>query len=143
MRKSFSWNELLITGLIKVSGYSAILFVGLILFFLLREGLPAFREVPLPVIFSKRWYPIEDYFGILPLLGGSLIVTLGATMIAVPIGISTAIFISEIAPRWAREILKPLIFRLLPFSSIFFTGWSPERSVPSVKASLPGQGPQS
>jgi len=118
MRKSFSWNELLITGLIKVSGYSAILFVGLILFFLLREGLPTLGEVPLSEVFSKRWYPIEDYFGILPLLGGSLIVTLGATMIAVPIGISTAIFISEIAPRWAREILKPLIELLAGLPSV-------------------------
>src|SRR3972149_5615225 len=118
MRKSFSWNELLITGLIKVSGYSAILFVGLILFFLLREGLPTLGEVPLSEVFSKRWYPIEDYFGILPLLGGSLIVALGATMIAVPIGISTAIFISEIAPRWAREILKPLIELLAGLPSV-------------------------
>ncbi|OGO11566.1 MAG: phosphate ABC transporter permease subunit PstC [Chloroflexi bacterium RBG_19FT_COMBO_55_16] len=118
MKKNLSWNEYLITGLIIVSGYSAILFVGLILFFLLREGLPSFREVPLPVIFSKRWYPIEDYFGILPLLGGSLIVTLGATMIAVPVGLSTAIFISEIAPRWAREILKPLIELLAGLPSV-------------------------
>jgi phosphate transport system permease protein len=118
MRKSFSWNELLITGLIKVSGYSAILFVGLILFFLLREGLPALGEIPLSEVFSKRWYPIEDYFGILPLLGGSLIVTLGATMIAVPVGLSTAIFISEIAPRWAREILKPLIELLAGLPSV-------------------------
>ena len=118
MRKSFSWNELLITGLIKVSGYSAILFVGLILFFLLREGLPTLGEVPLSEVFSKRWYPIEDYFGILPLLGGSLMVTLGATMIAVPIGLSTAIFISEIAPRWAREILKPLIELLAGLPSV-------------------------
>src|SRR3972149_4408107 len=125
MRKSFSWNELLITGLIKVSGYSAILFVGLILFFLLREGLPALGEVPLSEVFSKRWYPIEDYFGILPLLGASLIVTLGATMIAVPVGLSTEIFISEIAPRWAREILKPLIELLAGVSSVglgFFGG---------------------
>ena len=118
MKKNLSWNEYLITGLIIVSGYSAILFVGLILFFLLREGLPSFREVPLPVIFSKRWYPIENYFGILPLLGGSLIVTLGATMIAVPVGLSTAIFISEIAPRWAREILKPLIELLAGLPSV-------------------------
>lgn len=118
MRKTLSWNEYLVTGLIKVSGYSAIVFVGMILYFLLRESLPSFREVPLSVIFSERWYPIEDYFGILPLLGGSLIVTIGAMMIAVPVGISTAIYISEIGPRWAREILKPLIELLAGLPSV-------------------------
>ncbi len=101
--------ELLIESLIRAAGYSAILFVALILFFLLREGAPAFAEVQLSQLFSIRWYPIESLFGLLPLIGGSLIVTLGATLIAVPFGLATAIFIAEIAPRWAREILKPLV----------------------------------
>ncbi|HLF01883.1 MAG TPA: phosphate ABC transporter permease subunit PstC, partial [Anaerolineales bacterium] len=101
--------ELLIESLIRAAGYSAILFVALILFFLLREGAPAFAEVPLGDLLATRWYPIESLFGIWPLIGGSLIVTLGATLIAVPFGLATAIFIAEIAPRWAREILKPLV----------------------------------
>ncbi len=104
-----NWREFLITRLVKISGYSAIFFVGMIFFFLIREGLPAFTEVPLTSLFSARWYPIEDYFGILPLIGGSLIVTVGATLIAVPFGVGTAIYISEIAPRWMRDILKPLV----------------------------------
>ena len=56
----------------------AILFVFLIFAFLLREGLPAFTEVPLDNLFSSRWYPTENYFGILPLIFGSLVVTIGA-----------------------------------------------------------------
>jgi ABC-type phosphate transport system permease subunit len=43
------------------------------------------------------------------LIAGSLLVTLGAAIVAVPIGIGTAIFIAEVAPRWAREVLKPFI----------------------------------
>jgi len=109
MQTTRNWHEQVITSAIKASGYSAIVFVVLIFFFLLREGLPTFTEVPLSNLFSTRWYPIEDYFGILPLIGGSLIVTIGATAIAVPFGIGGAIYISEIAPRWMREILKPLV----------------------------------
>jgi phosphate transport system permease protein len=109
MQTSQNWREYLITRLIKTAGYSAIVFVGLIFFFLLREGLPTLKEVPLSKLFSVRWYPIEEYFGILPLIGGSLIVTLGATLIAVPFGVGTAIYIAEIAPRWAREFLKPFV----------------------------------
>lgn len=104
-----NWLELILESLIRASGYSAILFVALILIFLLREGLPALGEVPLASLVEARWYPIEAHFGLLPLIGGSLIVTLGATLIAVPFGLATAIFIAEIAPRWAREILKPLV----------------------------------
>jgi len=109
MNTSLSRTEFIITRLIKVSGYSAIIFVGMIFYFLISEGLPTLGEVKLTALLSTRWYPIEDYFGILPLLAGSLIVTLGAALIAVPVGIGTAVYISEIAPRWAREILKPLV----------------------------------
>src|SRR5882672_8000433 len=107
MEKELTWHEYLITRLIKASGYSAVVFVALIFYFLLREGLPALAEVKITDLLAARWYPIENYFGILPLISGSFIVTIGAGLIAVPFGIGTAIFIAEIAPRWAREILKP------------------------------------
>lgn len=101
--------EFIITRLIQGSGYSAIVFVLMIFYFLLSEGLVTIGEVPINNLFSTRWYPIEDYYGILPLIGGSLIVTIGAALVAIPIGIGTAIYIAEIAPRWLREYLKPLI----------------------------------
>ncbi len=104
------WRDAIVTSLIKTAGYSSILFVGLIFVFLLREGSPALVEVPLSALFGLRWYPIEDnYFGVLPLLGGSLVVTLGAGLIAVPFGLLSAVYIAEIAPRWMRELLKPLV----------------------------------
>lgn len=115
---SFSWKETIITILIRVSGYSAIIFVTLIFIFLMLEGLPTLGEVSIGNLLSKRWYPIEDYFGLLPLIGGSIVVTLGAALIAVPIGIGTAIYIAEVAPRWAREILKPFVEVLAGIPSV-------------------------
>ncbi len=108
-KQTLNWIELVIESLIRAAGYSAILFVALILIFLLREGLPALGELRFGDLSGVRWYPIEAHFGLLPLIGGSLIVTLGAALLAVPFGLATAIFIAEIAPRWAREILKPLV----------------------------------
>jgi phosphate transport system permease protein len=108
-RQRISFAEFAAERLIRASGAMAILFVFLIFAFLLREGLPAFTEVSLDNLLSTRWYPTENYFGILPLLFGSLVVTIGAAIIAMPIGLLTAIFIAEIAPRWLREILKPMI----------------------------------
>ncbi len=111
-------KELIITRIIQAAGYLSILFVALICLFLIREGLPALSEVPLSSLLGTRWYPIEEYFGILPLLTGSLIVTLGAVLIAVPLGVGTGVYIAEIAPTWANEILKPLIEILAGIPSV-------------------------
>ena len=101
--------EILLETLVRVAGYSAVVFVALIFVFLMRETLPTFGEIETGDLFSRRWYPIEDYFGILPLLSGSLVITLGAALIAIPFGLMTAVYIAEIAPRWLRELLKPLV----------------------------------
>jgi phosphate transport system permease protein len=116
--KSINWYEFAVNQIIKFSGYSAIIYVALIFLFLLKEGLPTLARVAPENLLSSRWYPIENYFGLLPLIGGSAVVTLGATIFAVPFGLGTAIFISEIAPRWLREVLKPFIEILGGFPSV-------------------------
>ena len=102
-------SEKAITSAVKVAGSSSILFVLLIFIFLLREGLPAIGEVSFSDLLQKRWYPIEDMFGLLPLISGSLIVTFTSVAIALPFGVGTAIYIGEIAPARVKEVLKPLV----------------------------------
>jgi len=118
MDPQLNFRETIITSLIRVSGISAIIFVGMIFYFLLQEGIPTLNKVEFATLFSTRWYPIEDYYGILPLIGGSLLITIGATLIAVPFGIGAAVYLSEIAPRWLREVLKPLIEILAGLPSV-------------------------
>ena len=112
------WGEFLIENLIRVCGFSAIAFVALIFFFLLREGLPALGRVSVAEMLKQRWYPTWDFFGMLPLILGSALVTVLAALIAVPLGLATAIFIREVAPNWARELLKPLIEVLAGIPSV-------------------------
>ncbi len=123
-RLQLQWSEIFIEVIIRATGYSAILFVVLIFLFLLREGVPALAEVSLTDLLGVRWYPIEAHFGLLPLIGGSLVVTGGAVVIALPFGLATAVFIAEIAPRWLREVLKPLVEVLggLPSVVLGFVG---------------------
>ena len=102
-------SERLIANSIKIAGSSSILFILLIFFFLVKEGLPALGEVSFKNLFSLRWYPIEELFGILPLISGSLVVTLTSILIALPLGVGTAIYIGEIAPKKVKEILKPTV----------------------------------
>jgi len=116
--QSLSLSEFIITRLINLSGYSAIIFVLLIFYFLLTEGLPALGDLSLVSLAGTRWYPIEDMYGILPLLSGSLVVTIGAALVAIPFGLGTAVYMSEIAPRWVREIMKPLVEVLAGLPSV-------------------------
>ncbi|HML22887.1 MAG TPA: phosphate ABC transporter permease subunit PstC [Aggregatilinea sp.] len=120
-----NWFEWLIESTIKLTGIFIILIVALIFLFLVREGLPTFLDIPLRELFGSRWYPIEGMFGLWPLIVGSLLVTAGSVIIAVPLGLTTAIYLGEIAPPWQREILKPLIEMLAGIPSIVlgFLGW--------------------
>ncbi len=111
-------SESLITALIRLAGYSSILFVGLILIFLAREGFPALNDMPLVDLFGSRWYPIDKYFGVLPLITGSILVTVGAILIAIPFGVGTAVFLSEFAPLWLKNLLKPIIEILAGLPSV-------------------------
>jgi len=112
------WTEFAIEALIRVLGFSTIGFVALIFLFLLREGLPAFVEIDLGNLFGTRWYPTFDLYGTLPLILGSVVVTLTAIIIALPLGVAAAVFLREVAPNWAREILKPMIEVLAGIPSV-------------------------
>jgi phosphate transport system permease protein len=111
-------SEFAIEASIRVLGFSTIGFVVLIFLFLLREGIPAFVKVPLSNLFGTQWYPTAALYGAMPLLLGSLLVTVTAILIALPLGVGTAVFIREVAPGWAREILKPMIEVLAGIPSV-------------------------
>jgi phosphate transport system permease protein len=109
--------EVLIT-LLASSGIAVMLFI---LYFLLQEGLPLLREASLmEVLLGNYWYPTADPpdFGMLPLIAGSLCVTLTASLIALPISIGAAVFLSEVCPSALREWLKPVLEVLGFFPSV-------------------------
>jgi phosphate transport system permease protein len=125
LARATKWDEFVIENGIRLAGMSAIVIIALIFFFLLREGSPAFLDIPLRQLGGSRWYPIEGLWGLLPLLYGSILVTVGATVIAVPLGLTTAVYLGEFAPTWQRELFKPLIELLAGIPSIVlgFLGW--------------------
>ncbi len=118
-------REWLVEGVIHLSGMSTIAIIALIFIFLLREALPALLQLGLTDFSDARWYPIEGRYGLAPLIFGTLLVTLGALVMAVPVGLTTAVYLGEFAPAWQREVLKPLIEILAGIPSIVlgFLGW--------------------
>ena len=114
MRK---FKEFIIEKLILICGIASIFFVALIFLFLLKEGLAVFNIVsPFQFLFGKSWYPISDppQLGILPLILGSLLVTLGAAIISIPIGVGCAIYIAQPTPIGIEIIAAPRVTRSEP-----------------------------
>ncbi|HON58742.1 MAG TPA: phosphate ABC transporter permease subunit PstC [Smithella sp.] len=114
-------KEIIIRYLFFVIALVSVIVLGLIVFSLFREGVPTFRHVSIKdFVLGREWYPTYDppSFGIFPLIVGSLIVTFVATIIAVPLGVLAAIYISEIAPRAVKESLKSVIELLAGLPSV-------------------------
>jgi phosphate transport system permease protein len=118
MKKFF---EKFIEKVILLNGFACILFVLLIFFFLAKDGLMLFKvSSPAGFFFGTIWNPLAEphEFGIVPLFLGSLLVTLGAAVISVPLSLACALFIGEIAPRWMRDTLKAGVELLAAIPSI-------------------------
>jgi phosphate transport system permease protein len=99
---------------------SFIILLGIIIF-ILRQGLPAFFQVGLfNLLFGINWSPNNSQFGVLPMIAGSLAVTLGSMIMAVPLGIACAILLAEIAPLRVRQILRPAVELLVGIPSVIF-----------------------
>ena len=114
-------KEIAIKNIFAVFALFSLIMLGLIVFFLFREGLPIFKVVSLKdFLFGPFWYPTYDppEYGIWPLIVGSLVVTIFSSLIAVPLGVLSAIYISEIAPARIKEILKAIIELLAGLPSV-------------------------
>ncbi len=99
----------------------AVLIVLLIILFTLGNSVTAIKEIGiLDFLFGDVWYPSRGDYGALPLITGSVLVTLGSMVIAVPVGIACAIYISEIAPAKVRTTLKPIIELFSAIPSVVF-----------------------
>ncbi|UCE49569.1 MAG: phosphate ABC transporter permease subunit PstC [Phycisphaerales bacterium] len=85
------------------------------------------------LLFSTSWHPLRKEFGFFPFIMGSLWVTGVAVVIAVPLCLLTAIYLSEYAPRYVREWTKPLIDLLAGIPSVIYGIWGVLVVVPLIK----------
>jgi phosphate transport system permease protein len=103
--------------------FTSLIFLVGIIFTLLYESFPLFAKVSLShFLFGTKWYPTYSpaEFGILSLIVASILVTVGAMIICVPIGVGSALFIHELATERQRSFLKPIIEILAGIPSIVY-----------------------
>lgn len=109
------------TGLIRFTAGLVVLSVVLIFAFLIRESIPFFQKRSLgSFLLGPNWYPLEpsDTFGALPLIAGTLLTTAIAIALALPLGVTCAVFMSELAPSRLKNTLKSTVEILAGIPSV-------------------------
>ena len=118
-----TFKEVAIKGALFVSAIFAIVVIFFIIFFLFKEGHPIFENIGLwNFLYGSIWNPTGDppSYGAFPLILGTLLVTSGAMIISVPLGVGSAIFISEIAPLKIKSIIKSGVEILAGIPSVVY-----------------------
>ncbi|MCR4395402.1 MAG: phosphate ABC transporter permease subunit PstC [Candidatus Saccharicenans sp.] len=113
-------DRLVRLGLLMIA-LSAISVLAIITIFIFEQGTPImFKYGFRSFLLGRDWYPSEKSFGLLPMIVGSLLVTFGALMIGVPLGLASAIFLTEFSHRRLSRILKPVIELLAGIPSVVY-----------------------
>ena len=101
-----------------------VLFLTVLLFALLvRESLPSLRKFGAAFLTGRTWDPVLEEFGALPFLYGTVVSSFLALLIAVPLGVGSAIFINEFAPPWLRQPVSFLAELLAAIPSVIYGLW--------------------
>ena len=114
-------SEKVMRIIFMLSATVSILAVIVICYFLFDQGLPAMVEIGVSdFLTGTLWKPLEGYFGIFPMIVGSIYVTAGAIILGVPVGLLCAIFMAKFCPRRIYSVLKPAVDLLAGIPSIVY-----------------------
>ena len=115
------YGEQVIKGLLALCALLSVVTTIAIVVSLVGPSLSFFGEVPVfDFLFGTEWAPTADSFGVLPIVLGTLTVTLWGLIVAVPVGLGAAIYLSEYAPPRVRKILKPVLEVLAGIPTVAF-----------------------
>ncbi|MGL5335168.1 MAG: phosphate ABC transporter permease subunit PstC [Enterovibrio sp.] len=119
-RQGRDWREFLFKTLFLIISVIGVLSVATIGYFIFREGWPAIHETGfIDFVTGEDWLPPALY-GIAPMIVTSLVSTIGAVLLGVPVAILTAVFIAEVAPKWLANLVRPAIELLAGIPSVVY-----------------------
>lgn len=135
------YKEKIMKGVFLTAACTSILAVILICAFLFMNGLPAIGEIgPVKFLAGERWMPKNGFFGIFPMIMGSLYITAGAIIVGVPVGIFTAVFMAKFCSGKLYKILKPAVDLLAGIPSVVYGFFGMVVLVPMVRNIFGGNG---
>lgn len=139
-QRSKNIQEKVVSGILKAFGTIAIITTILTIFVLFEESLGFFKEISLAEFFlDTKWAPLLEprHFGVLPIVIGTVMVAFGASVIAIPVGVLIAFYLSEYASLRARKILKPSLELLAGIPSIVFGYFALTVVTPALRSMFP------
>lgn len=114
-------KEIFMRGVFLLAACASVFAVALICIFLFVNGVPAILEIGLPdFLLGTQWKPLNNIYGVLPMILGSLYITAGAVIAGVPVGILTAVFMVYYCPKGLYRILKPAVDLLAGIPSVIY-----------------------
>ena len=135
------YKEQLMHAVFLISACISIAAVVTICVFLFANGVPAIAEIgAFDFILGQKWKPLENQFGIFPMIVGSIYVTAGAIIIGVPTGIFCAVFMAKFCPEKLYRILKPSIELMAGIPSIVYGFFGLMVIVPAIQSLFGGSG---
>jgi phosphate transport system permease protein len=133
--------EALIERLLFVSAVSCVAAVFMIALFVMSNGLPLIlRTGLLEFVGGTTWRPLSGSFGVFPMIYGTLLVTFGALMLAVPVGLGAAAFLAELSPPALERAIRPAIQLLAGIPSVVYGFWGIVVLVPALRNLFGGSG---
>lgn len=138
--RSVVWTERLIKLVLALCTLISVLTTLVIIAVLAKESWGFFQQIsPLDFLFGTRWVPLltPSSYGVLPLVWGTLIVTLGAAAIAIPIGLASAIYLSEYASDRLRAIVKPVLELLAGIPTVVYGYFALTFVTPLLRTVIP------
>lgn len=139
-RRGKRWSETLIQSGLALCALVSIITTAVIIVVLATESYSFFEHVsPLEFFFGTRWVPLLEpsSYGVLPLLWGTLLITFGAAVIAIPVGLASAIYLSEYATPRARSIFKPVLELLAGIPTVVYGYFALTFVTPALKIIFP------
>jgi len=133
-------KEFIIEKFLSIFAILSIITTISIIFILIKESFVFFNHVSIKeFITNPKWSPLIEpkNFGILPLLNGTILIAIGASIIAIPIGLGAAVYLSEYASKRTRNILKPILEILAGIPSIVYGYFALTVITPFLKNFIP------
>jgi len=138
-----SWlNRIMPIFLALCAAVSVVTTVGIV-YTLVTETYHFFREIPIvEFLFGLKWSPLIEpkSFGVIPLLGGTFMITILACLVAIPIGLASAIYLSEYAPKRVRNVIKPILEVLAGVPTIVYGYFALSFVTPIIQTIFPNIG---
>ncbi|MEW6056629.1 MAG: phosphate ABC transporter permease subunit PstC [Bdellovibrionota bacterium] len=122
-RREVHYGDRLFAGSLKASALGLVVVLGAIAFFLGNRAWPAFQKFGMSFVSSQAWDPVQELFGALPVVYGTLVSSFLAILIATPLSIGIALFLTEMAPRRVSQVVGFLVEMLAAIPSVVYGLW--------------------